>query len=353
MFWGQQKQRGWKFKYLGKNSSVSPQAIIWEPEKISIGDNVQIRAGVVLRPESGWIHIGNNVVINHYTVIHAKGGVEIGDWSVIAPQCGIYAQNHTYASFEQPIIKQPNVGMGITLMADNWLGAGAIILDGVTLGKGTVVGAGTVVNKSFPMAKVIAGNPAKIIKHRFPKDQWDFHSVERFVQGLAPDKYTPFVEERAKYACGFLDDKDKVLDMACGDGYITSIMKKKSPNIVGIDYSEEAVKNAEHKYGIEAYVMSATKLSFEDKSFDKIVCFELLEHLTVRQAAKAVAEAYRILKLNGLIVGSTPVRSTKKSNPSTYSHIYEYSLKELKSLLKAFVDLKIDKGYFIARKLSG
>ena len=70
---------------IGRNSSISPQAIIEQPENITVGDNVQIKAGVVLRPETGCIAIGNNVVINHYTVIHAKGGVEIGDWSVIAP----------------------------------------------------------------------------------------------------------------------------------------------------------------------------------------------------------------------------------------------------------------------------
>ena len=70
---------------IGRNSFISPQAIIEQPENITVGDNVQIKAGVVLRPETGCIAIGSNVVINHYTVIHAKGGVEIGDWSVIAP----------------------------------------------------------------------------------------------------------------------------------------------------------------------------------------------------------------------------------------------------------------------------
>ena len=101
---------------IGKNSFVSPYAIIEQPENIFIGDNVQIKPGVVLRPETGQITIGNNVVINHYTVIHAKGGVEIGDWCVIAPHCGIYAQNHLHDSFDIPITKQPNIGIGITLM---------------------------------------------------------------------------------------------------------------------------------------------------------------------------------------------------------------------------------------------
>jgi acetyltransferase-like isoleucine patch superfamily enzyme len=84
---------------IGRNSQVSPKVVIEQPENIVVGDNVQIKQGVVLRPETGFIHIGNNVVINHYTVIHAKGGVEIGDWTIIAPHCGIYAQNHSFDSF--------------------------------------------------------------------------------------------------------------------------------------------------------------------------------------------------------------------------------------------------------------
>lgn len=71
--------------HIGKNSIVSPLAIIEQPENIDIGDHVQIKPGVVLKPETGFIHIRNNVVINHYTVIHSKGGVEIGYRSILAP----------------------------------------------------------------------------------------------------------------------------------------------------------------------------------------------------------------------------------------------------------------------------
>ena len=51
--------------HIGKNSIISPQAIIEQPENVYVGDNVFIKPGVVLRPETGFIHIGNNVVINH------------------------------------------------------------------------------------------------------------------------------------------------------------------------------------------------------------------------------------------------------------------------------------------------
>lgn len=333
--------------HIGRNTVISPQAIIEQPENVFIGDNVQIRPGVVLRPETGVIHIGNNVVINHYTVIHAKGGVEISDWSVIAPHCGIFAQNHSYDSFDMPITKQPNLGVGITLMGDNWIGAGSIILDGVTLGKGTVVGAGSIVTKSFPMAKVIAGNPARIIKSRYPVEQWDFNKAERCSSELTPQEYWPYINRRVEYAVPLLNPSDIVLDMACGDGYITNNLSRFCKEIIGVDYSEDSLENMRRMYpSIESRHMSATNLNFPSESFDKVVCFELLEHLTILQAQKAVSELIRVLKPGGIIIGSTPLRTTTRSQPSTYAHIYEYSEPELRELLAGFNDVIIKQANF-------
>ena len=55
----------------------------------------------------------------------------------------------------------------ITKMDDVWIGAGAIILGVVTIGSGSTVGAGSVVTKSVPERVVVAGNPAKVIRHLF------------------------------------------------------------------------------------------------------------------------------------------------------------------------------------------
>ena len=57
-----------------------------------------------------------------------------------------------------------SISKSITIMYDVWIGAGAIILEGVTIGSGSTVGAGSVVMKSVPERVVVAGNPAKIIR---------------------------------------------------------------------------------------------------------------------------------------------------------------------------------------------
>jgi acetyltransferase-like isoleucine patch superfamily enzyme len=337
--------------HIGQNSFISPQAIIEQPENISVGDNVQIKAGVVLRPETGFIAIGNNVVIDHYTVIQAKGGVEIGDWSVISPHCSLFAKNNSCDSFDMPLTEQPCSGQGITLMGDNWLGPGAIILDGVTLGKGTVVAAGAVVTESFPMAKVVGGNPATIIKDRAPQGNWDFHKVERCSVTATPEEFWPYINQRAAFGAKYLQPTDIVLDIGAGEGYLTNIFRDKCRHIVGIDYSKEAVHLAKQQYNLDCHHMVCTNLQFEPESFDKVTCFELLEHITRLQAKKTLAEIHRVLKEGGMLIGSTPIRALHdESTPGTYSHIHENNEPELRKLFQYFKQVMIEGIFFIAQK---
>jgi len=133
--------------------------------KIILGNNVIIRHGCVIRTSSGVINIGNNVVVNYYNIMHAMGGITIGENSLLSPNVQMYAQNHGLSK-NKPIRNQENIPAPIKIGSDVWIGAGSIILGGVVIGNGVVVGAGSVVTKNIPAYEIWAGNPAKKIRER-------------------------------------------------------------------------------------------------------------------------------------------------------------------------------------------
>ncbi|MBN1796320.1 MAG: methyltransferase domain-containing protein [Sedimentisphaerales bacterium] len=325
----------------GAGTVIDTDVIIDCPEKVKIGANTKIRKGVVLRPEGGEIVIGDNCVINHYTVIHGKGGIYIGDWTIMSPHCGIYAQNHSFDSFDLPITKQPNVGKGVYLMGDNWVGAGAIICDDVTIGKGAVIGANSTVTKSVSMALVAAGSPAKIINRRYP-DKWDFSNRERAVPEGMPQDIYEHVMERCRLIKELVNPDDVVLDVGCGEGIVTVEIAKKAKTVVGCDYSIEAVNIAGKLHPEVEFVYSnSTSLRFADNSFTKVVLSDVAEHLMPIQFVNTVGQINRVLKSGCELILATPLTGYGK-NTSTYAHIYEYSESEMLRLLSGiFYDVKL------------
>lgn len=93
--------------------------------------------------------------------IQAKNGIEIGDYTNIGPNVGIISANHNLLNNSKH-----EIGLPVKIGKHCWIGMNAMILPEVTLGDYTIVGANAVVTKSFPDGYcVIAGNPAKIVKH--------------------------------------------------------------------------------------------------------------------------------------------------------------------------------------------
>jgi acetyltransferase-like isoleucine patch superfamily enzyme len=317
---------------VGIGSYIDPEVIVDLPDKIHIGNNTIIRKGVVLRSETGEIFVGDNCVINHYTVFHAKGGIYIGDWTVIAPQCGFYAQNHSFDQFDIPITLQPNIGKGIYLMGDNWIGSHSVLCDDVTLGKGTVIGANSTVTRSLPMAVIAVGSPAKVTKNRFP-DSWDFRHRERAVETGMPSDILDYVLERGRLLKQLVGAEDIVLDLGCGEGIITAMIAENTPNSIGCDYCCSAVEVARAKYPQISFVQSnVTNLEFEDETFTKVIFSEVAEHLLPVQFAHSLREIARALRKDGTLLLTTPVTG-KGTHTATYSHIYEYSAEEIHTLL--------------------
>lgn len=125
------------------------------------GKNVDLGRKVKLSTK---IQIGNNSGIgdNNYFI----GKVIIGNDVMIGPQVMFIASNHNYKDKTIPMNKQGTNSKGIFIDDNVWIGARAIILDGVHIKSGTIVGAGAIVTKDTEENSIVGGNPAKIIKYR-------------------------------------------------------------------------------------------------------------------------------------------------------------------------------------------
>jgi acetyltransferase-like isoleucine patch superfamily enzyme len=104
--------------------------------------------------------IGKNVFINMNCVFLDLGGITIEDNVLIAPKVSLLSEGHPLALES----RQSLVPGHIHIKKNAWIGAGATILPGVTVGENSVVAAGAVVSKDVPDNTVVGGIPAKILK---------------------------------------------------------------------------------------------------------------------------------------------------------------------------------------------
>ena len=152
---------------VGRNVEIDPRAFIARGGPVSLGDESVIRAGALLLPSSGSIDIGNKTSINQYTVINGQGGVTIGDSVMVAAFVAMFAANHNFENPALSILEQGTSTKGGIRIEDNvWIGTHAVILDGVTIGRGSVIGAGAVVTKNVLPYSVVVGVPGKTVRSR-------------------------------------------------------------------------------------------------------------------------------------------------------------------------------------------
>lgn len=131
-------------------------------EGLSFGNNVTISRGVMIRPSSYYggdlgtgLVIGDNSSIGPHGYIGCSGKITIGSNVMFGPKCSLFAENHIFSDTESTIKSQGVKQIGITVEDDCWIGSNVTILDGVTIGKGSVIGAGALVTKDVPPGSII------------------------------------------------------------------------------------------------------------------------------------------------------------------------------------------------------
>ena len=118
----------------------------------------------ITRPDQ--VVLGEGVSIEYGCLLMSEGGIRIGAHSLIAPRVSLITHQHSYSEAGSLIAHQATRYDEIEIAEDVWIGAGAIVLPGVQIGKGAIVGAGALVTCSIPPYEIWAGNPAKKIKER-------------------------------------------------------------------------------------------------------------------------------------------------------------------------------------------
>ena len=112
--------------------------------------------------EAGKISIGRDCAINHGVFLNGRSGIRIGDNVILSARCMLVAAMLEPRAFS--VVEGRHYIDAPILIDDGcWIGAGAIVLGGVSLGPNCVVGAGAVVTQDFPADTIIAGNPARAI----------------------------------------------------------------------------------------------------------------------------------------------------------------------------------------------
>jgi len=159
---------------------------------------------------------------------------------------------------------------------------------------------------------------------------------ERATPGISPAEVMQEHIDRYTFAKKYVSGKS-VLDVACGSGYGSFMLAETAKSVAGVDISIDAIEYAKANYSagnIQYYPDNATHLRFYDNSFDVVVSFETIEHITDYQTF--LKECRRVLKPGGIFICSTPnalVSSPDGKIENPY-HVIEFSYEEFNNILQ-------------------
>ena len=164
-----------RYLVAGRNLIIDDYAEVMALSQRGVicGDHVTIGAFATIKPSNYYgrdlgegLVIGDRSNIGAYSYVGCSGLITIGNDVMISPRVSLYAENHNFADPARPMRDQGITRAPIIVEDDCWIASGAIILAGVTIGRGSVVAAGSVVTHDVPPYSVAAGAPARVLRSR-------------------------------------------------------------------------------------------------------------------------------------------------------------------------------------------
>lgn len=155
------------FAGLGINVLFETGSMVFHPEHIVIGNNVYVGHYAILKGYyKNRMVVGSNVWIGQHCLLHSAGGLTIGNGVGIGPGVRITSARHRESGRDSPMLFAELAFDPVVLNDDCNIGVNAVVLPGVTIGRGAQVGAGAVVAEDVPDFAVVAGVPARILRYR-------------------------------------------------------------------------------------------------------------------------------------------------------------------------------------------
>jgi acetyltransferase-like isoleucine patch superfamily enzyme len=163
---------GWRWRtdgpvFLGSGLELQ----VGRRGRVDFGRFVWIGHGTKIRCHEGVVEIGAKTVMGQECTISAYKRVRIGEQCVIADRAMFIDFDHGVVEVERPIRQQGIYTREVEVGSNVWIGYGACVLRGVSVGDNSIVGTNSVVTKDVPANAVVAGVPARIVRMRDAPEQ--------------------------------------------------------------------------------------------------------------------------------------------------------------------------------------
>ena len=151
-----------------------------------LGENCYIEPPLRSNWAGKHVHFGKNVYANFNLTLVDDTHIYVGDYTMIGPNVTLATAGHPILPALREEVYQFN--LPVRIGRNCWLGAGVIVLPGITIGDNTVVGAGSVVTRDLPSGVVAAGNPCRVLREIGERDRLYYWRDKRILPQTLPQQ---------------------------------------------------------------------------------------------------------------------------------------------------------------------